>query len=61
VADVGGGFCHEHALILYVYLPGADDGGEESVLTVSVCVQIECFITDGSSTTLVRTAHEEQE
>ena len=28
-------FCHEHALILYVYLPGADDGGEESVLTVS--------------------------
>jgi len=30
-------FCHEHALILYVYLPGADDGGEESVLTVRVC------------------------
>jgi len=29
-------FCHEHALILYVYLPSADDGGEESVLTVRV-------------------------
>lgn len=44
-----------------MYLPGDDDGGEESVLTVSVCAQIECFITDRSSTTLVRTAREEQE
>lgn len=28
------GFCHEHALILYVYLP-SDGGEDESVLTVS--------------------------
>lgn len=27
------GFCHEHALILYVYLP-TDGGEDESVLTV---------------------------
>ncbi|KAI9711910.1 MAG: hypothetical protein M1812_007064 [Candelaria pacifica] len=26
-------FCHEHALILYVYLPNDDDGADESVLT----------------------------
>ncbi|KAI9749981.1 MAG: hypothetical protein M1835_001455 [Candelina submexicana] len=26
-------FCHEHALILYVYLSNDDDGGDESVLT----------------------------
>ena len=58
---MGIGFCHEHALILYVYLPGADDGGEESVLTVSICAQIEYLIIDGSSTTLARTACEEQE
>jgi hypothetical protein len=58
---VGIGFCHEHALILYVYLPGADDGGEESVLTVSICTQIEYLIIDGFSTTLARTACEEQE
>lgn len=29
------GFCHEHALILYVYIPKDEDGGDESVLTVS--------------------------
>ena len=57
---MGEGFCHEHALILYVYLPGADDGGEESVLTVSIYAHIECLVIDWSSTTLVRTAHEEQ-
>ena len=28
------GFCHEHALILYVYLPNDDESAEESVLTV---------------------------
>ena len=28
------GFCHEHALILYVYLP--NDDAEDSVLTVSL-------------------------
>jgi hypothetical protein len=36
VADMGVrgiGFCHEHALILYVYLP--NDDTEDSVLTVS--------------------------
>jgi hypothetical protein len=27
------GFCHEHALILYVYLPD-DNGEDDSVLTV---------------------------
>ena len=35
-ADVTAGFCHEQALILYVYLPSEDDGGDESVLTVSL-------------------------
>ena len=29
------GFCHEHALILYVYISNDEDGGDESVLTVS--------------------------
>lgn len=29
------GFCHEHALILYVYISDEEDGGDESVLTVS--------------------------
>ena len=29
------GFCHEHALILYVYLPN-DNGDDESVLTVRI-------------------------
>ena len=29
------GFCHERALILYVYLPN-EDGAEESVLTVRI-------------------------
>jgi hypothetical protein len=33
VLTVALGFCHEHALILYVYLPN-DSGEEESVLTV---------------------------
>ena len=28
------GFCHDHALILYVYLANGDQGVEESVLTV---------------------------
>ena len=28
------GFCHDHALILYVYLPNDDTGADESVLTV---------------------------
>ncbi|EON61600.1 hypothetical protein W97_00815 [Coniosporium apollinis CBS 100218] len=28
-------FCHEHALILYVYLSNNEEGGDESVLTVS--------------------------
>lgn len=31
---VGIGFCHDHALILYVYLANGDQGVEESVLTV---------------------------
>lgn len=31
------GFCHEHALILYVYLE-SDDGSEDSVLTVRLCL-----------------------
>ena len=35
-ADGNIGFCHEHALILYVYLPSEDDETEESVLTVSL-------------------------
>jgi hypothetical protein len=30
------GFCHEHALILYVYLPN-EHSEEESVLTVCCC------------------------
>ena len=30
------GFCHEQALILYVYLPNEDDATDESVLTVSL-------------------------
>ncbi len=34
-ADSFAGFCHEHALILYVYLSNDDDGADESVLTVS--------------------------
>lgn len=29
------GFCHEHALILYVYLSNEQHGADESVLTVS--------------------------
>ena len=29
------GFVDDHALILYVYLSNDDDGGDESVLTVS--------------------------
>ncbi|KAK7730147.1 Checkpoint protein hus1 [Botryosphaeria dothidea] len=29
-------FCHEHALILYVYLPNDEDGREDSVLTYYV-------------------------
>lgn len=33
VTDAWTGFCHEHALILYVYLP-SEDGSDESVLTV---------------------------
>lgn len=28
------GFCDEHALILYVYLPSDEEGREDSVLTV---------------------------
>jgi len=28
------GFCHDHALILYVYLSNEDNGGDDSVLTV---------------------------
>lgn len=32
------GFCHEHALILYVYLP-SDSGEDESVLTVRYSAQ----------------------
>ena len=32
-ANTPKGFCHEHALILYVYLPN-DNGEDESVLTV---------------------------
>lgn len=35
------GFCHEHALILYVYLP-SDNGAEESVLTASIPVRVHC-------------------
>ena len=34
IADDVVGFCHELALILYVYLLNEHDGGEESVLTV---------------------------
>lgn len=37
-------FCHEHALILYVYLPGADDGGEESVVTVGIACSVSSFL-----------------
>ncbi|MCJ1363324.1 hypothetical protein MMC16_002431 [Acarospora aff. strigata] len=33
-------FCHEHALILYVYISNDEDGGEESVLTY----YISCYI-----------------
>jgi HUS1 checkpoint protein len=37
------GFCHDHALILYVYLPNERDG-EESVLTVrSACRYPHCI------------------
>ncbi len=32
------GFCHDHALILYVYLANGDRGVEESVLTVCTSV-----------------------
>lgn len=28
------GFCHDHALILYVYLPNDESGTDSSVLTV---------------------------
>lgn len=44
------GFCHEHALILYVYLPNDDTGGEDSVLTVrfipfsSACVRARAYL-----------------
>ena len=34
---MGTGFCHEHALILYVYLPNDDHDAEDSVLTVRLC------------------------
>lgn len=30
------GFCHEHALILYVYLPKDDPEATDSVLTVRI-------------------------
>lgn len=33
------GFCHEHALILYVYLPN-DNGDDESVLTVRADLEL---------------------
>lgn len=52
-------FCHEHALILYVYLPGSDDGGEESVLTVSIArAEFSCALLTELSTTLAPTVHE---
>lgn len=34
-ADEETGFCHEHALILYVYLENEESGADDSVLTVS--------------------------
>lgn len=36
------GFCHDHALILYVYLP-SDNDAEESVLTVWNHFHNMCF------------------
>jgi len=33
-SDTGVGICHDHALILYVYLPN-DSGSDDSVLTAS--------------------------
>ena len=60
------GFCHDHALILYVYLSNSDSGAEDAVLTV--CVPrtstpktlalrstADLFI---ASITLLRTAHD---
>jgi hypothetical protein len=39
------GFCHEHALILYVYLPN-EHSEEESVLTVRLLELSSDFIFD---------------
>lgn len=38
------GFCHEHALILYVYLGSEEDGVDDSVLTVGVCISTPCLV-----------------
>ena len=40
------GFCHDHALILYVYLPNDDDNAEESVLTVNIPIQYHRALND---------------
>lgn len=40
------GFCHDHALILYVYLSNEDNGGDDSVLTVCL-VFLSCLFFHG--------------
>lgn len=46
------GFVNEHALILYVYLSPDEEGGDESVITVSVLCRLESeVLTHATSTT----------
>lgn len=52
------GFVDETALILYVYLPNDEDGGEESCLTVSFAFELKTAAADFSSTTSTPIAHE---
>lgn len=39
---MGTGFCHEHALILYVYLSNDEAGVDDSVLTVCIAFHVLC-------------------
>jgi hypothetical protein len=45
-------------LVLYVYLPNEEDGGEESVLTVSIVLFLLLRILILDSTTLTLTTRE---
>lgn len=52
-------FCHEHAVVLYVFIGGDEGGNGESVLTVSCCVRSsgQGLLTCGSIISVL-TAHD---